>query len=217
MTKHTNWRSRVQYRAPTSTMQLARSSATLAGAAVALMLFGVTSALAVSVLLPPGAILPTPSTTAATEPDLGGVVIHDKLVPFTIKAPNGPVLCAGNLQDRVVRSTTTGLFHFYYRIRDTHGPGAVSRIVTASFGMLALQVAYRTDGLGTVPPRIASRSIAPGALVTFELTDPSVSCAQHQESRFILIKTTVKAFHAGGVTRIFATTGAEVPVPTVMP
>jgi hypothetical protein len=68
-----------------------------------------------------------------------------------------------------------------------------------------------------VPPRIAARSAAPGALVTFELTDPSVSCAKHEESRFMLIKTTLKAFHPGGATKIFATTGASVTVPTARP
>ena len=202
----------------TPAMKLARGTVRTAAAALGgLMLLGVTSALAVSLLLPPGGVLATPPTTAATEPDLPGVVVHDTLVPFTIKTQGGAVLCAGYLQDRVVRSTKSGQFHFYYRIRNTRGPGAIGRMVTASFATTALRVAYRTDGLGMVPPRIASRSIVPGALVTFELTDPPLSCAQHQESRFILIKTSVTAFHPGGATRIFATTGDEAAVPTVQP
>ena len=101
-------------------------------------------------------------------------MLQDTLVPFTIKAPDGAVVCEGKLQHRVVRSTKTGLLHFYYAIRETAGPGAVGRIATASFSGLK---AYRTDGLGTVPPRVAARDAAPGPLVTFELTDPPVSCA----------------------------------------
>jgi hypothetical protein len=33
----------------------------------------------------------------------------------------------------------------------------------------------------------------------------------------MLIKTTLKAFHPGGATKIFATTGASVTVPTARP
>jgi hypothetical protein len=179
-------------------------------------LLGTAAALAVSVLLPPGGSLGVPSTTAATEPDLAGVVVHDVLVPFTIRTATG-VLCAGNLQDRVVRSNRTHRLHFYYRIRDTKGPGAINRIATVSFAVPMLRVAYRTDGLGTVPPRQASRSGGTGALVTFTFSDPPISCARHQESRFVLLKTTATAFATGGTTRILATTGAGASVPTVKP
>ena len=175
------------------------------------------AALAVSVLLPPGGSLPTPSTTAATEPTLSGVVIHDALVPFKIATPDGHVLCSGNLQDRVVRSNKTHRLDFYYRIRDTQGTGAIGRIATLGFGGLPLRVGFRTDGLGTVPPRPAARSAAPGAVVSFTFIDPPVSCAQHQESRFILIRTPATTFTPGGKTEIIATTGPAVSVPTVMP
>jgi hypothetical protein len=197
--------------------KLPRNAALAAALGGGLALLGAGAAMALSVLLGPGASLAVPSTTAATEPDLAGSVIHDALVPFTIKAPAGGALCRGHLQDRVVRSTKTHRLDFYYRIRDTLGTGAVVGFQTARFGGLALRVAYRTDGLGTVPPRVASRSTGAGALVTFRLTDPPVSCAKRQESRFILIKTPATTFKAGGATRIFATTGASVTVPTVMP
>jgi hypothetical protein len=200
----------------------ARNKAGIAGAFYGgLTIFTATAAFALSAFLPPGASIPVPPTTAATEPDLGGVVLRDTLLPFTIKAPTGATLCAGQLQDRVVRSNKTGLLHFYYRIRDTKGPGMLARMSTSSFPVPALRVAYRTDGLGTVAPRMAARSAVPGTLVTFGfVTSPTVppfSCAQHEESRFILIKTTTKTFHPGGITRIYTTTGANAVVPTVMP
>jgi hypothetical protein len=181
-----------------------------------LLLFGA-AAVALSVLLPPGVTLPVPATTAATEPTLDGVVEQDTLVPFTIKTAAGELICQGNLQDRVVRSTSTHQLDFYYAIRDTNGPGAVARILTASFAKLPLRVGYRTDGLGTVPPRKATRSAKPGAAVTFAFTDPPVSCAKNEWSRFILIRTPVMAFHTGGATRIIATTGAGVTLPTAQP
>jgi hypothetical protein len=196
---------------------LARHGGLIGATTGGLALLCAGAALAVSVLLPPGGSLPTPSTTAATEPTLSGFVIHDTLVPFKIVTPDGHVLCAGNLQDRVVKSNKTQRLDFYYRIRDTQGTGAVGRISTVGFGGLDLRVAYRTDGLGTVPPRQAARSAAPGALVSFTFSDPPVSCAQHQESRFILIRTPATTFTPGGKTEIFATAGPAVSVPTVMP
>ena len=180
------------------------------------MVLGTAAALAVSVVLPPGGSLSVLATTAASEPDLVGVVVHDALVPFTLKSATG-VVCAGNLQDRVVRSNRTKQLHFYYRIRDTKGPGAIKLVATLSFAVPVLRVAYRTDGLGTVPPRQATRSGGTGGLVTFTFSDPTISCARHQESRFVLIKTPATAFTTGGTTRILATNGAGASVPTVQP
>jgi hypothetical protein len=214
MTKHVAWQSRPQ----SAVRKTTRRSAAIAGASAgALTLLGVTAAMAISVVLFPGGSLPTPATTAATEPDLPGGVIVDRLVPFTIKNVDGRVVCAGNLQDRVVRSTKTGHLHFYYRIRDTKGAGAIGRIATESFAGLPISVGYRTDGLGTVAPRFASRSAWPGPVVSFEFVDPPLLCARHQESRFILIKTPATAFHKGGKTAIFATTGEATTLPTVQP
>lgn len=195
---------------------LRRKTILAGGVASGLIVFGASVAFAVSAALAPGASLPTPSTTAATEPDLSGTVIHDTLVPFTINGPNGR-LCSGRLQDRVVKSSKTGQYHFYYRIRNTSGPGAIGRIETASFANQRVDVGYRTDGLGSVPPREASRSPLPGQLINFAFTDPPISCARHQESFFVLIKTEATTFHTGGGTRIFSTTGPAASVATVQP
>ena len=198
--------------------ELGRGKILFAGALAGMAtLLAAGAALAISVLLPPGVTLGVPPTTAAAEPSLAGLVIHDTLLPFTITTPAGALVCAGRLQDRVVRSRRTGRLDFYYRIRDTSGPGAIGRLATSAFGGLPLRVAYRTDGLGTVPPRFAGRTGAPGEWVIFYLTDLPLSCAQHQESRFMLIRTPVTAFAAGGRTWIITTAGAGVSVPTVMP
>jgi hypothetical protein len=142
---------------------LSRSRAGLAGAVGGwLTLFGTAAAMATSVLLPPGSGCQWPATTAATEPDLAGVVRYDALVPFMITDLLGNVQCAGNLQNRVVKSKLTGRYHFYYRIRDTWGDGAISSITTSDFSGQTLRVAFRTDGLGTVPAHIVSRSSSPG-------------------------------------------------------
>jgi hypothetical protein len=215
MTHATKGRSTLRSSVHPSRMNLTRGKACLAGSG--LVLLSSTAALALSVVLAPGASLPVPATTAATEPTLDGTVIHDVMVPFTINGANGAVLCSGKLQDRVVQSTKTGQYDFYFAIRETAGTGEVNRMLTSSFAAQPLRVAYRTDGLGTVPPRTAARNAAPGAAVEFLLTDPPVSCARHEESRFMLLRTDVKVFKPGGKTEIFATTGNSASIPTVMP
>jgi hypothetical protein len=197
---------------------LLRGKVTLAFAVgTALTLFGMGAAMAASALLPAGSSRKVPPTTTAVEPDLAGLVMLDELIPFTIKNAAGAVMCAGRLQNRVVRSFSTGQLHFYYRIRDTYGPSAVDRITTRGFGGLPLRVASRTDGLGTVSPRFAARSSAPGDVIRFTLINPVVSCETNVESRFILIKTPATWYKSGGATRIRAATGNGVSVSTVRP
>jgi hypothetical protein len=167
--------------------------------------------------LSPGTSIPVPALTDAGFPNLGGVVLYDQLIPFTLQAPGGAVQCTGNLQERVVRSNNTGNLDFYYRVRDTAGVGAVNKFSTSSFAGLPLSVGYRTDGLGTVSPQVADRSAAPGALITFEFTGQPVSCAAHQESQFVLISTATTNFVTGGHADIYSTTGVDFPMPAVMP
>lgn len=192
------------------------------GAAVASVFFMAAAALAVSALLAPGQFLAATATTAATEPTLSGTVIYDTLLPFTINAYGGGLVCTGRLQDRVVIETTTQQLDFYYRIRDTSGPGAIGAISTNNFSGQTLRVAYRTDGLGTVAPQWVARAAAPGAEIQFFLLLPPVSCALHQESQFMLIKTTVTSFRGGGNTSLNAApfgigVNEVAVVPTVQP
>lgn len=201
------------------TWKYARDKAGLAsGIAAALVLSIAAAALAVSVSLPPGGSIAVPATTVAREPDLNGTVIHEAMLPFTIKK-NEVVLCRGQLQNLVIRSTKTQGLDFYYRIVLTSGSGAINRIATTRFSGAGTRVAYRADSTGGgVPPRHSTRSGASGSLITFDLTDPTVSCAQHQESRLILIRTPVKGSpRPGGNTRLVTTAGASVSVPTFMP
>jgi hypothetical protein len=94
------------------------------------------------------------ATTVAAEPDLAGLVLADRLQPFTINGSDGG-LATGNIQERVVRSNDTGFLHFYSRvIFDTISgfePG--SYVEWLDFDPAAtgnpLAVGRRSDGLGT--------------------------------------------------------------------
>ena len=160
--------------------------------------------------------IPVPALTDAGDPNLGGVVQYDQLVPFTLQDSNG-VQCTGNLQERVVLSNNTGDLDFYYRVRDTSGTGYVSNLSTRSFAGLSVGVGYRTDGLGTVAPTTADRDAAPGDLMTFDFSSHPISCAAGEESQFILISTTVTSFVSSGQADIFSSTGIDFSMPAVMP
>ena len=166
--------------------------------------------------LPPGSSIPVPALTDAGDPNLGGVVQYDQLVPFTLQDSNG-LQCTGNLQERVVLESNTGNLDFYYRVRDTSGTGSVASLTTSSFAGLSVGLGYRTDGLGTVAPTTAARDAAPGDTITFNFTSQPISCAASQESQFILISTAVTSFVSGGQANIFATDGTEFSMPAVMP
>ncbi len=159
-----------------------------------------------------------PGTTATTEPDLAGVVLHDATIDFQIRGADGGLLYQGILQNRVVRANSSGRLHFYYRIRHTVGglPGRVSRITTEDFsGFDPLYVDYRLDGLGVVAPKSAYRGPDPGALVGFNF--PSPGLAGGTESRFFFVKTGAAAFRPGGTTTLWLDVIHHTSVPTVRP
>ena len=161
--------------------------------------------------------IPVPALTDAGDPNLGGVVQSDQLVPFTLQDANGDLECTGNLQERVVLSNNTGDLDFYYRVRDTAGSGSVAQLSVSSFAGLSVGVGYRTDGLGTVPPTTADRNAAPGDTITFDFSSHPISCAAQEESQFILISTTVTSFESSGQANIVSTDGSNFSMPGVMP
>lgn len=168
-----------------------------------------------SVALAPGASgVIISGSTAAGEPDLKGLVLHDTLIGFEIRGDGGVLLYRGKLQNRVVRSEVGGRLHFYYRIRDTSPglPGRVGKLVTGGFAGRDVRVDFRPDGLGTVGPATAGRNISPGALVMFEFAPPGLPPGA--ESRFIFVKTDARRFRSGGETKIellAAPAGAAAP------
>lgn len=171
-----------------------------------------------SVALPPGARVRLLGTTAAAEPDLAGVVLHDRLIPFVIRNAAGAPVFAGRLQDRVVRSSATGHLHFYYRIRDTQPnlPGhlVVAGVQPTAWGSLAVD--WRQDGLGAAAPVEARRAAGAADKISFHFAAPVIPGPI--ESRFFFIKTDATAFAPGGTTVVLlVSTGETVLLDTTHP
>lgn len=189
---------------------------------VVIVMLGLTGrTLFASQFLPAGAgPLLLAGSTAMAEADLAGTVIHDKLIPFRIASAAGALLFQGVLQNRVVKSAN-GDLHFYYRIRDTKAGlnGIIRTITTVSFNTSPmLSVDWRPDGMGTINPKTAQRSAAPGTTVRFEFETRRQPLVGGLESKFFYLKTVRMAhFEERGSTRIQLATGEATVVRTVIP
>jgi hypothetical protein len=103
--------------------------------------------------------LPLPGTTAASEPDLAGTVVSDKLVPFAIASAAAPV--SGTLQVRVVRNAS-GKLAFYWKINNSAASkGEVSSLSLTGFAKQPYDANWRKDGLGTVAPSSVAGNLSP--------------------------------------------------------
>jgi len=170
--------------------------------------------------LPAGATVIVPGSTSGAEIDLAGGVVTDKIIPFKISNSAGTLLFKGSLQNRVVRSASTGELHFYYRIRETQAglPGQILGLGTQTFkDPPRISTSYRVDGLGTVAPRYASRS-SNGARVTIRFPAKGAGTLDAgEESKFMVIKTTAKRYNNLGMTQIVLVSGESATMKTAQP
>lgn len=156
-----------------------------------------------AVPLSPGDTVPLSGTTVAARPELAGVVLQDVIRPFSIDFGDG-TFTTGQVQDRVVRETATGTLDLYYRIfNDAGSAGFVGQIVRGFFDGFATDVDFRIDGLGTVGPDSAFRSLAGslgGDQVFFSFLADRIDPGE--ESRFFFVRTDATNFNEGGGTLI---------------
>src|SRR4051794_14504991 len=155
-------------------------------------------------LVAPGATVLLPGTTAAAQPALNGVVIHDALLPFTVNDAAGHTIFKGHLQDRVVRENASGTLDFYQGVRADAGFPLAAFLDYASrtnFGGYPIDANYRTDGIGSplIKPETASRS-ADSKTVRFNFHLDKVNPGQF--SLFYFARTTAKSFDLNGSTAL---------------
>jgi hypothetical protein len=180
-----------------------------------LLLLSAQARVADAIVLAPGDATGLSGTTVAAQPELGGLVIVDDLIPYQIFGGGGaPLLYEGNLQARIVRSDVTGNLSFNYRLRDPNGElnGIVASLEADSFVGWSTDVEYRTDGLGTKEPTRATRS-ADGSDVAFLFGN---SLFSNEDSYFMHILTDAKAYTTGQTT-LTLTDGSSVVLSTYQP
>ena len=160
-------------------------------------------------VLAPGSVGILTGTTFAAQPDLGGVVQNDNLIPFSI--PFTPfTVVGGNVQNRVARSDNLGTLIFAPRIRDTFNI-AVREFQIQAFRLTgyagwSTDIEFRTDGSGDKGPTSVSRS-ADGDTLTFRYDDPLVvdglAPGLQEESYFPSILTDATDFSLTGRMTVF--------------
>ena len=155
-------------------------------------------------------LLPGDSTAIAGTPGAAGSVISDATRPFEIRNGTGQLLVSGNVQDRVVRLTSTGYLSFEPRIRDlvvtALGTGYyILGLKLTGYEDTTTDVGYSNTGSGTVGPNNASRDIS-GDEVTFLY--PSSTLLPPSSSRFCFIETNAPGYHLGGRITITARNAA---------
>jgi hypothetical protein len=174
-----------------------------------------------SVLVPIGAgPIALLGTSSAAEPELAGIVLLDKLIPFSISNAAGDLLFKGELQNRVIKSSSTGLLHFYYSIRKTQEDlnGIVQSVSTKSFALGGtVHADWRVDGLGDVSPIEVSRSGGTGELIRFRFSTAGSALTGGLESNFFFLKTKSFRYKRDGQTRIQLRTGESVVLSTASP
>jgi hypothetical protein len=164
---------------------------------------GISGAATAAPLLPGGVIFPAGDTTV-TAPNTNGVVQNDNLISFSFGISH-LFDVGGDVQNRVVESSSLGTMVFAPRIRDTFN------IAFPSFEIFGFRldgyagwdtdVGYRTDGLGDKGPTSVSRS-ADGDLLTFRYGDPllisGIAPGPQQESLFPYIVTDAPSYELTG-------------------
>jgi hypothetical protein len=154
--------------------------------------------------VPEAGVIAVTGTTLTADPTLAGPILYDVITPFTMSLADGGTI-TGSFQDRVVRDTL-GTLDFYSRITNdstsTEGVDLFSRGNEANFsGSANLEyMDYRTDGLGSVAPLDAMRSVA-SSTVGFYF-DFGNGILPGQDSYFMFYRSNATAFEVvdtGGV------------------
>lgn len=162
-----------------------------------------------AVVVAPGAGSPLAGTTSAANPNLAGAVVNDTLIPWAITDGMGTTLVSGSLQNRVVQSDLLGSLIFAPRLVDiVYGPSGAPDGLSLSlsgYGAGALDIDFRTDGLGEASFPLVARS-ASGDTLLF----PAVTGAPgFESSRFLSILSTATGFGLTGMFTLVATFGVD--------
>jgi hypothetical protein len=142
---------------------------------------------------------PITGTTAANRPELGGVVLEDKITEFTISGA-GETL-TGTIQNRVVRSELDGTLDFYWRIVPTSGNGDLLAFRVSGFEGFTLDADWRIDGLGDVAPDTARYFGDGSGDVNFLFSNNEVGFNQagsYEESMFFFLDTDATSYSESG-------------------
>ncbi|MCY2931616.1 MAG: PEP-CTERM sorting domain-containing protein [Planctomycetota bacterium] len=140
-----------------------------------------------AVVVTPGNTVAISGTSVGLRPELGGPIIVDDTVAYSI-----PGFASGTIQRRVVRDIG-GTLDFYWQVtRDANSTVDIGSLRVRGFESVTTDVDFRTDGLGTLGPS-SVHSFSPNlGYLNFNF-NPALSPAT--TSRFMFIHTDATTYH----------------------
>ena len=147
--------------------------------------------------------------------NLPAVIILDEVIPFDIRSGTGALLYRANFRNRVTRDGA-GKLIFYSYVRDTQPGlnGIINKFERINFAGRSTKLFFDPTGGGTVAPSLASRSGAPGGLISL-LYNPGIF--SNVVNRPVGILTDATSFNNNGLTVIRLTSGESVALATAQP
>lgn len=176
------------------------------GALVTAALACVSGAHAGLVNLAPGGATGLNGVTFASNPEIGGAIVGDLVIPFTIVGAGDELLYEAELKSRVVVSGVTSTLYFALSIEETTPGlnGIVSDVVYSGFEDWQTQVEWKDDAPGDVGPTRAERSIGGGNTIKYLFGDSFIS---PEESKPFFALTDATQYDLVGTAEVFLTTG----------
>ncbi len=184
--------------------------------AVFVLVAGLSGTEAQAASLTPGDTILVTGSTAASHPELVGIVQQDTILRTNtrqIPPEANPLVNFADfeVQNRVTQSNADATMIFGPRIlfgrNVTSFPLLVNRVELWGFGSFAIDASYRIDDVGDRGPTFGARS-ADGQTLTFEFGFPlfvnNLFAGPQEESHFFSLKTDATAFENTGRLSIFA-------------
>ena len=159
--------------------------------AAAMLALSVLTAQALAVPVPPGGAVSLPGSTGPA-----GTVIRDSIVPFEIRNTSGVVIMRGEVQDRVLR-TSTGALSFQPRIRNVTGTTSfgISSVVREGLSDFFTDADWHTPGIGSSAPTFCTRS-GDGDTLSYSFSFAPIF--RGGDSRFFRALTDASQFNLSG-------------------
>jgi len=138
-----------------------------------------------------------PGTTVAAQPELAGIVIEDRMVPFSVPASWG-LVASGRVQVRTVRGPD-GRLTFTWRIfSDRSSTVPIQSLEILGFPRMPYDANWRRDVIGTIAPSRVSGEALSGWRMKFVFLSPN-AIAPGAESRFFFLRSSATASRPAGI------------------
>lgn len=138
-----------------------------------------------------------PGTTVAARPELAGIVLVDRITPFSYTRPLIGGTISGSIQESVLRSSVDGTLDFYWRITsDATSAARIGEFDIYGFNTNRYDADWRIDGLGIQPATDAGHTGGDVRVRFYTIWDivPIGGIAPGSSSKFVFLDTDATSY-----------------------